>query len=447
MSDGSPTGVGWARHQLGRMTGAEGGMTAAALGTLFTSLGGTSIRFVLQIALSNWLGQAAYGLFVLGRGWGELLSKVPNRGYQLTALRYLPDYEHSDEWGLYRGFVRSSNRETALGGIALAVGTALAYGVFVAEPQSAIIVGLFLAPALAILSMYRSLLQAAHQFVPATALTELVQPVLFGVVLGALAQATDMTAEVALVLYIGSILVTAGFEAVLLRRSLPEALHSSERRYERKEWVASARPLFVAQLALAALQVVDLLVVGAILGAADAALYGVATRVAVLGRVVNSGLEAVVSPRISKAYASGAPGEIQGIVDHTIRLSAAPTVGFALLVALAADPILSLFGAEYVDARTVLLILLIGNVTNALTGPSGFVISMTGSEWTYAVVMSAHAVGLVVLSFWLGWAYGIVGVAIGRSLVNVSWNLTLVVIARRRLDVRCYPRRATFSRA
>ena len=82
-------------------------------------------------------------------------------------------------------------------------------------------------------------------------------------------------------LYIGSMVVTAGFEAVLLRRSLPDALHSSERRYRRKDWVTTARPLFVAQLALAVLQVVDLLVVGVILGAAEAALYGVATRVAV----------------------------------------------------------------------------------------------------------------------------------------------------------------------
>jgi O-antigen/teichoic acid export membrane protein len=310
-----------------------------------------------------------------------------------------------------------------------------------------IVVGLFLAPALAIVGIYRALLQAAHQFVPATGLTELFQPVLFGVLLGGLALGTDLTAEAALVLYIGSMAVTAGLEAVLLRRSLPDALHSSEYRFRRKEWVVTARPLFVAQLALAALQVVDLLVVGAILGAADAALYGVATRVAVLGRVVNSGLESVVSPRISKAHASGNPGQIQAIVDQTIRISAVPSLGFALLVGLAAVPILSLFGSEYADARSVLLILLIGNVTNAVTGPSGFVVSMTGSEWTYAAVMGVHAIGLVILSFWLGWAHGIVGVAIGRSLINVSWNLSLVVIARRRLDVRCYPRRATFSRS
>ena len=110
-------------------------------------------------------------------------------------------------------------------------------------------------------------------------------------------------------------------------------------------------------------------------------------------------------------------------------------------VALAAVPILSLFGAEYVDARSVLLILLVGNVTNALTGPSGFVVSMTGSEWTYAAVMGVHAIGLVVLSFWLGWAYGIVGVALGRSLINVSWNLA----AGR--DRSPAPRRALLSEA
>ena len=425
---------------LGRMTGREGSVGIAALGTLGVSLFGTAIRFVLQVLLANWMTQTAYGLFIVARSWGELLAKIPNRGYQLSAVRYLPGYETEEDWPRYRGFVRRSNFETLLGGILIAVAATAIYAGLVDDAEISYVAGFALVPALAWSLMLRSNLQAAHRYIPALALTEIVQPVAFGICVGIAAVMFDLTPAFAITVWAASNLFVAVAQSIALRRWMPGPNSLVQRVDERKTWTRSARTDFVAQIAIAALQLADVIVVGWTLGEAEAALYGVATRIAVLGRIVNSGLESVVSPRITAAYRQGKPEEIQGIVDSTIRISTWPTLAFGLIVAAAATPLLRLFDEQYVDARTVLWVLLIGNLTNALTGPSGFVTSMTGAARPYAWIMSTHAIALVVGAYFVAGPWGIVGVAVVRSVVNASWNVILAVMAWKRLKVRCYPR-------
>lgn len=429
------------RNVFGQMTGADGKVALAGLGTLSAAVAGTGIRFLIQIALANWMGAAEFGRFVTGRGWGELLAKVPNRGYELTAVRYLPMYEEERDWRRYRGFIRLSQLETLSVGVALGVAAAAGYVTVADRPDGAIVAGMLIVPTLSAVFMGRALLQGAHHVVTATTLLDVVLPVVLATLIGATFIVTgDVSAEVALLILAGTMALIAFLETVLVRRNLPTQARRASPVFDRHLWVTTARTMFVAQLAIAVLSVADVLIVSAVLGRTEAGLYAVATRIAVLGRLVNSGLESVVSGRIARAHSVGDTAAVQRAVDETIRLSTLPTIGFALFAILAADPILSLFGDEYVAARSVLVILLIGNVSNALTGPSGYVVGMGSFERTYALIMSVHAAALVGLGFAAAAVWGIDGVAWTQAGVTLSWNLTLVAVARRRLGVSCYPR-------
>lgn len=431
------------RNVLGQMTGADGTVALAGLGTLAASVAGTGIRFLIQVALANWMGAAEFGRFVTGRGWGELLSKIPNRGYEMTAVRYLPMYEEQRDWGRYNGFVRLSQLETLSLGVALGAMAAAGYVSLADDPDGAIVAGMLIVPALSGVYLGRALLQGAHHVVTATTLIDVVLPVgLATLIGGTFVVAGEVEAEVALLILAGTMATIAFIEAVLVRRNLPVEARGAPPIFERRAWVSTARTLFIAQLAIAVLTIADVLIVSAVLGPVEAGLYAVATRIAVLGRLVNSGLESVVSGRIARAHSMGDTAAVQRGVDETIRLSTLPTIGFALLAILLAEPILSLFGSEYVAARPVLVILLIGNVTNALTGPSGYVVSMGPDERLYALVMSIHAAALVVLGFLAADRWGIEGMAWTQAGVTVSWNLVLVWLARTRLGVSCYPRRS-----
>ena len=106
-----------------------------------------------------------------------------------------------------------------------------------------------------------------------------------------------------------------------------------------------------------------------------------------------------------------------------------------------------MFGAEYDAAVDLFRILLIGNLVNSVTGPSGYVVSLSGLERIYARVMWAAAaatlVGVTACAAWFGAA----GAAWAVTVVMTAWNVALLVIARQRLGVRCWVRPATFRTA
>ncbi len=284
------------RNVFGQMTGADSNVAVTGLATLAASVAGTGIRFVIQIALANWMGAAEFGRFVTGRGWGELLSKVPNRGYELTAVRFLPRYEQERDWRHYRGFVRLSQLETLSLGLALGVAAAGGYAILADRPDGAIIAGMLIVPALSGVYMGRALLQGSHQVVAATTLLDVVLPLVLAGSIGAtFIVAGEVTAEVAVLILAGAMASVAFIETVLVRRNLPLQARRASPLFDRHLWVSTARTMFVAQLAIAVLTVSDVLIVSAVVGRTEAGLYAVATRIAVLGRLVNSGLESVVS--------------------------------------------------------------------------------------------------------------------------------------------------------
>lgn len=423
-----------------RVGGRRLGMTGAAVGSLATSLGGTGTRFVIQLLLARWLGATGFGLFVVGRRWGEMLSKIPDLGYQLASVKVLPDAAEHEDWATFRGFLRRATIETTAWSVVLTLVVAGGYVLLATAPETTVVAGIVLTVPLALNSLSRSYMQAVDQFVLGTAAQHLAQPVLFAVMFGACWLVIDLGPVSTLWVYIASMVGTLLLYLWLLRTAMPRRVTQVPPDETRaSEWRRLGLRMYPGQIAIAVLNLADVLVAGAFVGAADAALYAVASRVAILGRIVNSGLESVVSPRIAAAHAAGRPQDIQAVVDSTIRISSLPTLGFAGLAALFAGPVLSIFGAEFVDATPVLWILLVGNVSNALTGPSGYVVSLTDQEKRYSAVMSVHATALVVLSILLAQVAGIIGIAVAVSAVTVSWNLALVVMARRSLGVRCYP--------
>ena len=418
-----------------------------SIAAVVVNVGGSSMRLVLQIVLARSLGANDYGRFVLGRSWGELLGRFPNRGYEATAVKELPRYERIGRPDLFRGFVRTAWRVTASGAVALAIVSVAAYGLAADEPDHAILLGLALTAPMALAWLTRSLLQGHHRFVIGSSLLELLQPLLFGATVAVLWATDRLTALTALATWIATMGVVAAVGHLVLRRGYSTELATAAPTEDREGWQAIRRPLFASQLALVVLDNADILIVGALLTRPQVAAYAVATRLAVLGRIIVAGVQSVAASHLAEAATTQDWRETQRIVDRSLRVCALPTVAITIVAAVLADPLVAVFGAEYDAAVDLFRILLIGNLVNSVTGPSGYVVSLSGLERIYARVMWAAAtatlVGVTACAAWAGAA----GAAWAVTVVTIAWNLALLVIARQRLGVRCWVRPATFRTA
>ena len=431
------------------VSGPTSKLSVAASGTVVATTLGAGTRFLIQLAIANVLGTAGYGRFAGLRAWTEFLAFFPSRGYNGTAVRFLPNYEATGRFAHYRGLLVRSLSLTIGRGFLLGLAAFLIGLQIFDDSTFAVAMAMATIPGWALIRMMQSLLQAQHQFVWASMIVQIGQPIL--VAIGLLlfwVLRPQVSLEIALALLAGSLIAASAFGLTLVRRNVPrKALDPAlERKDELDEWDLSGNRQLRSQIAIAVIGVSGLLVLERVVDPTQVALYAISTRIAVLGRMVNSGVESIVSPRISAAWAKDDLAGIQRTVGNAIKLSTGPTVLIAAVLVGFRGPILGIVGDEYRAAGTVLVILLIGNVTNALTGPSGYVVTLTGNEKAYARIMVGTAAGTLLGSLLVAGPFGIVGVAIVRSFADVGWNILLLVFARRQIGIRCYPTRDLFRR-
>lgn len=179
----------------------------------------------------------------------------------------------------------------------------------------------------------------------------------------------------------------------------------------------------------------DILVLGTLLSPGEVGGYASAAKVAVLAAF---GLEIVnfrYAPLIAKAHASG-PEALQKIITVAVRRVLIFTIPASFLVFIMADKILLLFGEDFSSEATLpLRILIVGQLVNALSGPVGFVCSMTRLEANLFRVSVASMILNVVANIILISFYGVIGAAIATAFSMAVRNIVLMFVVEVKLGV------------
>jgi O-antigen/teichoic acid export membrane protein len=112
-----------------------------------------------------------------------------------------------------------------------------------------------------------------------------------------------------------------------------------------------------------------------------------------------------------------------------------PALAIAVGLVIFADPVLRLFGNEFVAAKGSLIALILGNLVNVGAGSVGYLLMMTGYQVQLSRVMGMSALVNVVLNL-VGIHYlGVLGAAIATAFSMALWNIWLHAIVVKRLDV------------
>ena len=400
---------------------------------------GTVLRYALQVILARWLGPAAYGRFVVARGWGELLAGLPDRGYRLAVVRDLPNLGRSNP-GARRAYIFAAERFTAWNAAILTGGAIVAAFFIQRENSGATIAGLTLVFTLALAVIYKHMFQGIHRYATGQAFAELMIPIVFAALLGVIWLTGDASATTVVIAYSGAVAVIAVWSRIALFRHLPSegAIREAGDPSDRSKIPA----LFVGQLGVAVGRAAPLLVVGAILGVTEAAMYAVAGRISGLAAIGLNQVENVIAPRFAAVDRTKPDGrrQLQGLVDRAIVLATIVTVSACAVIAVFADTVLEIFGSEFADARDILFVLLAANVVNAVTGPAGFLVTMTGGERANAHVLGWHAIAAIIGTALAAWHFdSATAAALVVLTLSVTENAVLIIVARRRLGVWSLP--------
>lgn len=206
----------------------------------------------------------------------------------------------------------------------------------------------------------------------------------------------------------------------------PQTPADVRRRFWRFTW-----PRSVARVSQMIIQRADIVIIAALLGPAEAAVYTAATRFVPLGQFATQAIQQAAQPRFSTLLADGDLGTLRELYRTTTAWSIALAWPLYITVGSAPFVYLWLFGPEYAAGAGVVSVMALTMLVASATGPVDTMLLMAGRS---GVSLANSLVALVLdlgLCVLLIPRMGIIGAALAWAVaVSVRALLATVQVAR-----------------
>jgi O-antigen/teichoic acid export membrane protein len=290
------------------------------------------------------------------------------------------------------------------------------------------------------LQVFRYCTQAYKTMVPSVTVGNIVQPTIRFVLGTALLLAGFEVAGA-----IVSLVVSVGISAVVafwfFHRMMTEAERTSAPVRETGAMVRFALPQAGASLLGIQSLGLGILLLGLLKDNAAAGAFGVALSLQGPANIFLGGIVNIWAPMVSDLHEKGEIARLDGLYKTINRWIATFSFPVAAALIVEADLFTRLFGGEEgVAAAPAVAALAVGNIFYTGTGPTGYVISMTGRP-VVNLINSVVAVGLYVgLGLLVVPDHGFVGMAWVDSGVTAVVNMARVVQAKWLVGVQPFGR-------
>lgn len=425
------------RNDLGALLRTGLSRSLVSLGIKVATAG---LTYGMYVLLSRSMGAAEYGLFAFGLSLATVLAILASLGQQTAILRYWPEDTGRGE---------RAGAETALGaGGALTVAAGLAIGAallllalvgavtgFGSTAHVAAAATLILPMALA--EYWSSALRAQGSVWIALTPRDILWRLLVPVIVLALAIAGVALAGWQALLLTSIVLAGAlALQALFARRKnmLLRTDFSAVPGYWQARGGAS-RWFLVGTLIDSAALNLDIVFVGLLLGPVEAGLYFNAFRTAGLLTLFMYAITLVVAPMLARHYHAGEMLKAQAVTLLCAWAGFLFSLAVFVIFLVFGGPILALFGDHAEAAYWALVLLSVGLLFDAATGPARIVLMMTGHERAYvrlfgAIMVAGLLAALAVIPFW-----GILGAAAVNAGARAVAQVAISVFAIRRIGI------------
>ena len=227
-------------------------------------------------------------------------------------------------------------------------------------------------------------------------------------------------------LFIGSII----FFKILKKKSLGSAISG---KYTYRKIVNISFPMMLSSSFALLMGWSDILMLSYYKTTIDVGIYNSSLRLATLSGVTLIAVNAIAAPKFVEFYSKNDMDGLKDTVQKSTKMIFFMSTPILLILIIFSKQILSFFGEEFIIGYIALIYLCASRFINAISGSVGYIMQMTDQQRTYQnIIIIAFLINLI-LNFALIPEYGFNGAAIASSIALVFWNITLVIIIKRKL--------------
>lgn len=399
---------------------------------------GLGLLFLAQISLARVLENVVYGTYATAISLATIVVLFVKLGTDISIIRLINRYKSRKNWRLFNGVWRFFRWLIVVGSaIVMTVGAGLYFiwpGISVTTMMA-----LFIVFPLALVAIQRNFLIALGHPIKGIAIDQLLLPILLILASGVIWYNPNYSTGPWSVLFHG---IVVGVLSIIgwwwCRKTMPLVAQQAQPNYQLKPWFYLSLPMILTVEGGVLIAQADVVMVGGMIGVAEAGYFSVAAKIAVLANIGLTTFNNVAAAKMAHAYEQRCAGELQQVITKYARISFAIACIVAVIIWLFSIPILSLFGPEFIKAQTVLLILLACQVVMTAFGPVGFLLTMTARQTDAAIITAISIVFNIVGNLILIPIWGVTGAATATLIVFVFRFTAMAYVAHRSLQVKAF---------
>ncbi len=165
-----------------------------------------------------------------------------------------------------------------------------------------------------------------------------------------------------------------------------------------------------------------LLVLGMFRPSVEVGHYSIAVKLATLTTFFLQAINSMAAPKFSELFHTGKLDELLQVAKKSTRLIFWTTIPILIVLVVLGKPVLALFGEGFTEAYVPMLILLVGQFVNSVSGSTGYFMNMTGHQNMFRNIIAVASIVNLGFCFVLIPMIGALGAAISATLCLVIWN-------------------------
>ena len=412
--------------------------------------------FLFSAIAFRGLGPVNYGLYRIAVQVLTIAGQLALAGYNYAAMRWIARARAAKNPGGVKGAARVGIAGAIIGSIVVSAGLlAFADPIMSAVGSEADVgtltellrVGTIYVPLFAMLQVLRYCTQGYKTMVPSVVAGNIVQPafrfVIGTAILGFGVFVWDVSRQTLTVAVLLTLALSYGVGALVARwyfsRMMSDEERSSTPHGEPRAMTKFALPQAGASLLGIQTLGLGILMLGRYAGPEEVAAFAIALSLQGPANVFLGGIVNIWAPMVSDLHERGEMARLDSLYKTINRWIFTFSFPVTLSLLIVPDLYVRLFAGEQGTAAVSLVaVLAIGNLFYTGTGPTGYLISMTGHPHINLINSALSVVAYVVLGAFIVPEHGALGMAAVDAGVTAAVNVVRVIQAWRLLGVQPY---------